>query len=71
MAAQDVHDFGLAHQNSVRVGEKEEFRNTLNAGIITDIVDLFQENRQNNYEVCTVQRVDYYYFIFFSVLFYT
>ena len=61
MPAQDVPDFGLARLNSVRVGEEQEdlqFRNTLNAGISTDIVDLLQENSPNNLEVCTIQHVD-------------
>ena len=62
MPAQDMPDFGLARLNSVRVGEEEEdveFRNTLNAGISTYIVDLLQENSPNNLEVCTEQLVDY------------
>ena len=75
MPAQDVPDFGLARLNSVRVGEEEEdveFRNTLNAGISTDIADLLQENGLTNVEVCKVQMVEHNYMSnFFSVLSYT
>ena len=51
MPAKDVPDFGLARLNSVRVGEEEEdveFRNTLNAGISKDIVNLLHENSPFN-----------------------
>ena len=62
MPAQDVPDFGLARLNSVRVGEEEEdvqFRNTLNAGISTDIVDLLQKNNPEIFEVCIVQLIEH------------
>ena len=62
MPGKNVADFGLAWLNSVRVGEAVEedveFRNTLNAGISTEIADTLQ-GRQKNFEVSTAQIVEH------------
>ena len=62
MPGKNVADFGLAWLNSVRVGEEVEedveSKNTLNAGISTEIVDALQ-GRQKNFEVSTAQTVEH------------
>ena len=50
MPVKNVADFGLAWLNSVRVGEEVEedveFRNSLNAGISTEIVETLQGHQK-------------------------